>query len=59
MCSNKMPRISVIVPVFNTENYITECLKSLVNQTFSDFEVIIVDDGSTDRSRAIAECFTS
>lgn len=49
-----MPKISVIVPVYNTEKYIEKCLKSLDNQTMKDFEVVIVNDGSKDESeRAI------
>ena len=43
-------KISVIVPVYNVEKYLRKCLDSLVNQTFHDFEVIIVNDGSLDNS---------
>ena len=39
-------KISVIVPVFNTEQYLNRCLKSIVNQTYKNIEVILVDDGS-------------
>lgn len=46
--------ISVIVPVYNVENYIERCLKSLVEQTLEDIEIIIVNDGSTDNSEKIA-----
>ncbi len=46
----KIPQISVIIPMYNVENYVEDCLKSLLAQTFQDFEVIIVDDGSTDDS---------
>lgn len=49
-----MPKISVIVPVYNVEKYIKKCLESLVNQTFKDIEIIIVNDGSTDESEKIA-----
>lgn len=45
-----MARISVIVPVYNTALYLEACLDSILNQTFTDFEIIIVDDGSTDSS---------
>ena len=41
-------KISVVVPCFNAEKYIDECLKSLLNQTFKDFEIICVNDGSND-----------
>jgi len=45
-----MALISVIVPVYNTEKYLTRCLDSIINQTFSDIEIICVNDGSTDGS---------
>ena len=48
-----MPRISIVVPVYNVEKYIGECLESLVHQTYEDIEIIIVDDGSPDRSDVI------
>lgn len=50
-----MPAISVIVPVYNVENYITKCVDSIVNQTFRDIEIILVDDGSTDNSGKICD----
>lgn len=43
-----MPKISVIVPVYNVEKYINRCVQSILNQSFSDFELILVDDGSPD-----------
>ncbi len=46
-------KISVIVPVYNVEKYLSECLDSLVHQTLEDIEIIIVNDGSTDNSQAI------
>lgn len=45
-----MPKISVIVPVYNVEKYLERCLESLINQTFKDIEIIVINDGSTDRS---------
>lgn len=48
-----MPKVSVIIPVYNVEKYIKECLNSIVNQTFKDIEIICVDDGSTDDSLSI------
>ena len=48
-----MPKLSVIVPVYNTEKYLRECIDSILAQTFTDFELILVDDGSTDGSGAI------
>lgn len=47
--------ISVIVPVYNVENYISECLDSIINQTYKKLEIILVDDGSTDKSGDICE----
>lgn len=47
------PEASVIVPVYNAEPYLAQCLGSIQRQTFHDFEVIIIDDGSTDRSERI------
>lgn len=51
------PRLSVIVPVYNVEEYLAECLESILGQTYRDFEVVIVDDGSTDRSSEIAGAY--
>ena len=48
-----MPKISVIVPVYNVEKYLDRCLKSLLNQTMKDIEIIVVNDGSTDKSEEI------
>lgn len=45
-----MPKVSIIIPVYNKEEYITATLDSVLNQSFEDFEVIIVDDGSTDKT---------
>ena len=42
--------VSIIVPVYNVEEYLRECVDSILNQTYSDVEVILVDDGSTDQS---------
>ena len=46
-------KVSIIVPVYNTEKYLSKCLDSLINQDFSDYEIIIVNDGSTDNSEDI------
>jgi len=45
-----MPALSIIVPVYNKEKYIDSCIQSILNQTFGDFELILIDDGSTDGS---------
>ena len=52
-----MPKVSVIVPVYNVEKYVEKCLKSLVNQTLQDIEIIVVDDGSKDDSKKIVDSF--
>ena len=49
-----LPRISVVVPFYNNEDLLGDCLASIAAQTFRDFEVIMVDDGSTDGGAAIA-----
>lgn len=50
-----MPKISIIIPVYNTEKYLRECLDSVVNQTLRDIEIICINDGSTDNSLKILE----
>lgn len=52
-----MPKVSVIVPVYNVEKYIARCLNSLVNQTLDDLEIIVVNDGSKDNSEQIIKQF--
>lgn len=52
------PKISIIIPVYNTEKYLNACLESIKEQTFDDFEAIIVDDGSTDSSYETAKKFS-
>ena len=49
------PEISIIVPVFNVENYLNKCIDSIINQTFKNIELILVDDGSQDRSSSICD----
>ena len=50
-----MPVISVIVPIYNAEAYLAECIKSIIQQTYNNLQIILVNDGSTDNSRTIAE----
>ena len=48
-----MPELSIIVPIYNVENYLEKCIKSILAQTFTDFELILVNDGSPDKSDVI------
>ena len=54
-----MVAISIVIPVYNIEKYLKECLDSLVSQTFKDFEVICVNDGSKDKSLEILKLYLS
>ena len=54
-----MPKISIIVPFYNTEKYIERCLTSLVNQTVSDIEIVCINDGSNDNSLEIVKTFAN
>ena len=49
------PKISVIVPVYNTEKYLQRCIDSILLQSFTDFELLLIDDGSTDSSGTICD----
>lgn len=54
---DKMPKISVLMPVFNGEKYLREAINSIINQTFKDFEFLIINDGSTDKSEEIIKSY--
>lgn len=54
-----MPKISVIIPAYNAEKYISECLNSVLSQDFDDFEVLCVNDGSTDKTEEIINSFNN
>lgn len=49
------PKISIIVPVYNAENYLDECIHSILRQTYSNIELVLVNDGSHDNSHEICE----
>lgn len=51
-------KISIIIPAYNVENYIAKCLFSIIKQSFKDFEILIVDDGATDRTNEIIKIFS-
>lgn len=51
-------KISIVIPVYNVEKYLTECIESVLCQNFDDFEIILVNDGSTDSSGMICEAYT-
>lgn len=53
-----MTKLSVIIPVYNTEAYLANCIESIQHQTFKDWELILIDDGSTDGSIAICKAFS-
>jgi len=51
------PNLSIIVPVYNVENYLAQCVDSIINQPYNDFELILVDDGSTDKCGEICDSY--
>lgn len=53
------PKISVIIPVYNAEKYLDQCLQSVLNQSFTDFELLLINDGSKDRSGEICEAYAT
>ncbi|MFT9493367.1 glycosyltransferase, partial [Anaerosolibacter sp.] len=48
-----MPKLSIVVPIFNVEDYLPACIDSILNQTYTDFELILVNDGSIDKCEEI------
>lgn len=53
------PIISIIVPVYNAEKTLNRCVDSILNQTYHDWELLLVDDGSTDKSEAICNQYSA
>ena len=52
-----MPKVSIIIPIYNVEKYLNQCLDSIINQTLNDIEIILVNDGSKDNSGQICEAY--
>ena len=59
MASQSIPLVSIIIPVFNGERYLKETIESAISQTYAATEIILVDDGSTDRTRQISDRFAN
>lgn len=51
------PEVSVIIPVYNVEQYLSQCIESVLNQSFSNFELLLIDDGSSDKSGSICDSY--
>jgi glycosyltransferase involved in cell wall biosynthesis len=54
---DKYPRVSILIPCYNHAHYLGDAIRSVLSQTYSDFEVIVIDDGSSDNTRQVAESF--
>lgn len=55
---NTNPKISIIVPIYNAEDFLSDCIHSILSQTYKNFELILIDDGSTDKSKYIYSSIT-
>jgi len=58
MNNNMNPEISIIIPIYNSEQYLSQCIESILSQTYINFELILIDDGSSDRSPDICDAYT-
>ncbi|USK91798.1 glycosyltransferase [Rossellomorea marisflavi] len=58
MIKTTLPLVSVIIPVYNTEEFLEECINSVINQTYKNIETIIINDGSTDRSKEVLSSYS-
>lgn len=52
-----MEKVSIVVPIYNVENYLKRCIKSLINQTYENIEILLINDGSKDKSKSICESY--
>ena len=52
------PKVSVVIPLYNREKYVRSAVDSILSQTFSDFELLVIDDGSTDESIAVVQSYS-
>jgi len=57
--NDRFPKISIIIPLYNLEDYISKCIESIINQTYKNIEIIIINDGSTDKSVKICESYSN
>ena len=53
------PLVSIIVPIYNSEKYLSECIDSILCQTYVNIEIILIDDGSTDKSAQICDAYVA
>ena len=54
-----MPKVSIIVPIYNSEIHLSRCIDSILAQTYTDFELILINDGSNDKSREICDYYAT
>jgi len=54
-----MPKISIVIPVYNKEKYIIECMESVLSQTYKDYEIVVINDGSTDNTENLLQFYKS
>ena len=53
----KTPKISIIIPIYNSEKFLKKCISSVINQTYSNLEILLINDGSKDNSLKICEYY--
>jgi glycosyltransferase involved in cell wall biosynthesis len=55
--NNKKPLVSVIIPIYNSEKYVSKCIESIINQSYENIEILLINDGSTDKSSEICDAY--